>query len=245
MEKVDKFQRLLTDYFRELVLATAYLQIGEQSISRLPAEASVSLTLADGVTTEPMYLRELQPHSASVSLGIAELFQTKVIAAWADLLGSLFEFFVQMHLEGKKPFPALKKRTTKVGFSDVVDLVDQVRQGLVADFAFGRYADRIKIISDTLPPSKTTSRLLTVVRKHVSIRNATQHHARQVYDDMLRELSTPTLDVLDRSGRTISFRQGQVIELYVPELDHLKSALFIITNEWREQLAAYTNGSNT
>ena len=188
MEQIDEFQQSLTDYFRELVLATAYLQMGELSLSQLPSEASASLVLAAGVTTEPMYLRELQPHSASVSLGIAELFQTKAIAAWADLLGSLFEFFVQMHLEGKKPFPALKKRTTKVGFSDAVDLVEQVRQGLVADFAFGKYAERIKIISDTMPPSGRTSQALITVRKHVSIRNATQHHARRVYDDMLRDL---------------------------------------------------------
>jgi len=245
MEKVDEFQQQLTSYFRELILATAYLQIGEQSIYRLPADASVSLVLAEGVTTEPMYLRELQPHSASVSLGIAELFQTKVIAAWADLLGSLFEYFVQMHLEGRRPFPALSKRTTKVGFSDSVDLVEQVRQGLIADFAFGRYAERIKTIAGTLTPSANTSRALLVVRKHVAIRNSTQHHGGRVYDDMLRELSTRTLDVLDHFGRPLSLQVGEPIHLYIPELDGLKSALFIITNEWREQLATYTNGSNT
>jgi hypothetical protein len=244
MEKVDEFQRLLTVQFRELVLAIAYLQIGQQSILRMPAEASISLTLAEGLTTEPMSLHELQPHSGSVGLGIAELFQTKVIAAWADLLGALFEFFVQAHLDGRKPFPALKKRTTKVGFSDSVDLVEQVRQGLAADFAFGKYADRIKVISDVLTPSTRGASALSVIRKHVFIRNSTQHHGGRVYAEMLQQLSTRSLNVLDHSGRTLSLREDEAIHLYVPELDCLKSSLFLITNEWREQLATYSNGSN-
>lgn len=244
MNKVDEFQQLLTNRFRELVLAIAYLQIGERSIISLPPVVSVSLTLADGVSTEPMSLRELQPHSGSVGLGIAELFQTKVIAAWNDLLGSMFEYFVQMHLEGRKPFPALRKRTTRVGFLDSMELGEQVRQGLVADFAFSRYADRIKIVSDVLTPSASGIRALHVIKKHVSIRNSTQHHAGRVYNDMLRELSVPSLDVLDASGRKISLREGEIINLYVPELDQLKGALFIITNQWRGNLATYTNGSS-
>lgn len=245
MEKVDEFQQLLTNHFRELILATAYLRIGEQSILRLPREASVSLTLADSVSTEPMSLHELLPHSTSVSLGIAELFQTKVIAAWADLLVELFEYFLQMHLDGKKVFPALKKRTTKVGFTDSMDLMEQVRVGLVADFAFGKYAERIKAIVDVLTASTRGVQALSVVRKHVLIRNATQHHGGKVYADMLRELSVKSLNVLNEDGRNVSLMEGQPINLYVPELDELKSALFIITNEWREQLATYSDGSNT
>jgi hypothetical protein len=245
MEKIDEFQLLLTNRFRELVLATAYLQIGEQSIIRMPAAFSVSLTLADGATSEPMALQELRPHSGSVGLGIAELFQTKVIAAWADLLVELFEYFVQMHLEGRKAFPALRKRTTKVGFSDAVDLVEQVRQGLVTDFAFQPYRDRIKIITSVLIPSASGNRALQTIKKHVSIRNSTQHHAGRVYGDMLRELSVSSLDVLDATGRKVSLNEDDVINLYVPELDQLKGALYIITNQWREQLATYTNGSDT
>ena len=55
---IDSFQKLLTGYFRELVLATAYLEIGQQAIKQSSPSAAVALTLADGVTTEPMFLRE-------------------------------------------------------------------------------------------------------------------------------------------------------------------------------------------
>lgn len=244
MEKVDEFQRLLTKQFQELVLAIAYLQIGEQSVLRMPAEASISLTLAEGLETEPMSLRELQPHSGSVGLGIAELFQTKVIAAWSDLLGDLFEYFIRMHLEGRRAFPVLQKRVTKVKLLDPQDLVEQTCRGLVEDFLFEKYAIRIKIISDVLQSSERGARALSVIRKHVFIRNSTQHHGGKVYGDMLQQLSTKTLDVLNHAGRTLSLREGEAIHLYIPELDSLKSALYLITNEWREQLATYSNGSN-
>lgn len=233
---IDDFQRLLTGYFRELVLATAYLEIGRQSIMQSPPNASVALTLAEGVTTEPMFLRELLPHSASVSLGVAELFQTKTIAAWADLLNALFEHFVGLHIEGKRQFAVFKRRTTRLDFSSSEDVTSQVRRGLVADFAFGKYADRIQMITRVLVPDERVIRELAVVRKHVAIRNATQHHAGKLYEEMLRELGTTTIDALDHAGNTLTLSVGQSIALYVPELDLLKSALFVITNQWKEQL---------
>ncbi len=234
---INSFQKLLTGYFRELVLATAYLEIGQQAIKQSSPSASVALTLADGVSTEPMFLRELQAHSSSVTFGIAELFQTKAIAAWADLLNALFEQFVEMHISGKRQFTAFKKKTTRFDFSSSEDVVTQVRLGLVADFAFAKYADRIQTIGRVLVPNAMLSQELSVVRKHVFIRNSTQHHAGQVYDEMLRELGTGSLELLNQAGHTISLNQGQSIELYVPELDRLKSSLFMITNEWRSQLA--------
>lgn len=242
---IESFQRLLTGYFRELILATAYLGIGQQAIKQSPPSASIALTLGNGVTTEPMFLHELQAHSPSVAFGIAELFQTKAIAAWADLLNDLFELFVELHISGGRQFPVFKTKTTRFDFSSNEDVATQVRLGLVADFAFAKYADRVKTIGRVLTPNAMILRELLVVRKHVSIRNSTQHHSGKVYAEMLRELGSDSLELLNQGGDTVSLTQGQSIELYVTELDHLKSSLFMITNEWRSQLAAYTNGSNT
>ncbi len=242
---INDFQQLLTSHFRELVLATAYLEIGHNSIKQSPPNASISLTLADGITTEPMFLCELKPHSASVSLGIAELFQTKAVAAWSDLLNTLYEFFIAMHVDGTQHFPAFKKRSTRLDFTSTEDLITQVRRGLVADFAFAKYSERIQTICRVLVPPDRLQQELSTVRKHVAIRNATQHHAGRVYDEMLRDLGSVTLEVLNHAGRAVELQQDQPIALYVPELDRLKSSLFIITNEWRDQLATYSNGSNT
>ena len=128
---IDHFQGLITSRFRELVLATAYLEIGQQATKQSPPTASVSLNLADGITTEPMFLRELQPHGASVILGVAELFQTKAIAAWTDLLNALFESFVGMHMTGKRHIPEFKKRSTRLDFGSAEDVLTQVRHGQI------------------------------------------------------------------------------------------------------------------
>ena len=234
---IDQFQTLLTRYFRDLVLATAYLEIGHRTILQSPPQASVTLTLAPDLTTEPMSLQELLPHSSSVSLGTAELFQTKSMAAWSDLLNTLFEHFVELHMGGKRLFPEIKKRGTRLDFSSAVEPLLQVRQGLVADFAFGKYVDRIQTISRILVPDHHVDQELRTIRKHVAIRNATQHHAGTVYEDMLKDLGSASIEVFDRDGRPLTLTVGQSIALYVPELDRLKSSLFVVTNHWRAQLA--------
>lgn len=236
------FQHLLTGYFRDLVLATAYLEIGSRTIAGTSENASVQLTIASDVVTEPMYLRELLPHSARVGLGIAELFQSKAMAAWADLLNALFENFVALHMEGKRQFPKFKRRTTKLDFSSPKNFKDQVREGLVTDFAFKNYRDRIQTITDVL---SSDDRQLAVIRKHVAIRNATQHHGGQVYEEMLKELGIETVELLNHASNPMALSLGQRIALYVPELDRLKKAFFLVTNQWREQLGKSADGSNT
>src|SRR4029077_20395443 len=102
---IDKFQESVAESMQQLILAIAYLEIGDRQISAAPGDASVALTLAPDVTTEPLYLRELLPHSPAVAQGIAELFQGKTTSAWFDLLGNLFAQFVTAHLSDVKRFP--------------------------------------------------------------------------------------------------------------------------------------------
>src|SRR6266550_953856 len=112
-----------------------------------------------------MYLHELLPHSSAVAHGASELFQSKAIAAWADLLNVLFEMFVTAHIEGKRRYPELKKRSTRLDFSSIDDINTQVRSGLVADFAFGKYADRIRAINRILNPGDELQVQLLVIKK--------------------------------------------------------------------------------
>lgn len=241
---IDAFQASLAAGFRELVLATAYLEIGHRATMQSPPTAAVSLILADGISTEPMFLHELQPHRGAVVFGIAELFQTRAIASWSDLLNDLFAKFVEEHIAGVRNIPAFKKRSTRLDFASSANVLDQIREGLVSDFAFSKYADRIQTIGRVLSLSAHSAAELQIVRKHVFIRNATQHHGSKVYEDMLRELGANSISVLNGAGATINLIENQHIALFVPELDRLKSALFIITNEWRGQLGTNPNGGN-
>lgn len=228
---IDQFQGQVATYFRQLILATAYLDIGRSSLAGASKDASVALTLAPDVTTEPRYLREIFPHSSAVAQGISELFQTKTIAAWADLLNAQFAQFAAAHLDGRKRFPEFKKRATRIDFSSESDIASQVREGLIADFAFEKYAERIKLINRILNPDEACQEELSIIRKHVFIRNSIQHHEGMVYEDMLKELGCTQICVFDREGNQKNLRAGESIQLFVPELDHLKGSLFRLTNK--------------
>jgi len=234
---LDEFQGQIATYFRQLTLATAYLKIGSQHLKTAPATAAVSLKLADDLTTEPMQLRELLPYTGAVAAGVAELFQMKAIAAWSDLLNKLFTKFMNAHLDGIKFFPELKTRTARIDFSITSDINSQLREGLSADFAFEQYADRIRLINHRLNPNALCDGELLTIKKHVFIRNAVQHHQGKVYDDMLKKLGSTQLALLDSDGNAISLGGGQPIHLFVPELDKLKRALFLVTNTWKDHFA--------
>lgn len=234
---IDNFQCQIASYFRELILAIAYLDIGSSNLASASKDASVALTLAHDLTTEPMYLRELLPHSAAVAHGIAELFQTKTIAAWADLLNSLFAYFVTAHLEGQKRIPELKTRSVRIDFSSEIDITSQLREGLIADFAFQQYAEKVKIINCILNPDGRCEDELSIIRKHVLIRNSIQHHGGTVYEDMLKKLGNQHLVIFDHEGNSIKRQVEEPIALFIPELDHLKGALFRLTNNWRARFA--------
>lgn len=149
---IDKFQGAVSDNFRQLILAVAYLNIGSRVINTSPTDASVELSLGKDIKTEPFYLRELLIHSSTVEEGVLELYQNKMIAAWSDLLGDLFSFFVDMHFSGIRKFHELKKRTARLDFSLETDLNEQISSALTADFAFLRYSDRLKIVDELLNP---------------------------------------------------------------------------------------------
>ena len=233
-KSIDRFQGAVSGHFRQLILAVAYLNIGATVINRSPADASVELSLGKDIKTEPFYLRELLLHSRSVEEGILELHQNKMIAAWSDLLNDLFSSLVNLHFDGVRKFDELKKRTVRLDFASGTEMHEQIRATLIADFAFQRYSDRVKITDDILNPNSRHSTELSTIKKHVFIRNAIQHHASRVYRDMLKELGCSRLAVLDGNADERGLDVNEQIILTVPELDAIKRALFLVSNEWRK-----------
>jgi hypothetical protein len=231
---IDRFQGAVSDSFRQLTLAIAYLNIGSSVINAGPANASVALSLDKDIKTEPFYLKELLIQSGTVEKGVLELYQNKMIAAWSDLLGDLFSRFMDMHFSGIREFHELKKRSVRLDFSKGTDLNEQIRVALAADFAFQRYAERIKIIDELLNPDRKYSTELTTIKKHVFIRNAVQHHAGKVYKDMLKELGCSKLTLLDGNADLRELDVDDLILLSVPEIDTLKRGIYLLSNEWRK-----------
>ena len=111
---------------------------------------------------------------------------------------------------------------------------EQIRTALIADFAFQRYADRLKIVNELLNPDGKHSAELSTIKKHVFVRNAVQHHASRVYRDMLKELGCPRLAVLSGDADQRELDVDDLLLLSVPELDALKRAVYLVSNEWRK-----------
>ena len=230
---IDNFQQHVADYFRQLTLAIAYLNIGAKMISASPKDMSIQLPLDKDIATEPMYLKELLAHSNKVEDAILELFQHKMIASWNDLLNDIFSCFVEQHFSGKRKFQELRKRAPKIDFSSDTELTAQIKNGLLADFSFDKYVDRLRIINGILNPVKDCEPELSLIKKQVFIRNAIQHHEGRVYADMMRELSLAQLQLLNKDADKINVDVGNEIELSIPEIDALKRALFRISITWR------------
>lgn len=229
---IDNYQKHISDYFRQLTLAIAYLSIGAKTIST-SKEMVVQLTLGKDIATEPVFLKELQTYSKNVEASMLDLFQNKLISSWSDLLTDLFSYFLEQHFSQKRKFKELKKRTPKIDFSSEVDLDIQIRDGLLADFSFEKYTDRLRIINGILNPAKDCEAELSLIKKHVFIRNSIQHHEGQVYSDMMKELGLDQLQMLNKDANIINIRIGAEIQLSIPEIDSLKRALYRISNTWR------------
>jgi hypothetical protein len=241
---IDKFQGAVSDYFRQLTLSVAYLNIGDRVINSSPDNASVELSLAKDIKTEPYYLKELLLHNLYVEEGILEHHQNKMISAWSDLLNEIFSSLVGLHFSSVRNFHELKKRTVQLDFSSETELNEQIMTKLVVDFTFQRYSERVKIIDDVLNSDGKHKPELSTIKKHVLIRNAVQHHGSKVYRDMLKELGCARLEVLDRNADEKFLDVSEQIILAVPELDAIKRALFRVSNEWRKNSGEDSNGGN-
>ena len=58
----------------------------------------------------------------------------------------------------------------------------------------------------------------------------------KIYQDMLKELGCSKVTVMDRNadGKDLAINENLV--LAIPELDYLKRALFLVSNEWRSNI---------
>ncbi len=129
--------------------------------------------------------------------------------------------------------PELKQWTARIDFSVNADMKVQVRDGLINDFRFQPYSERIRVLVHILHQRDVHAEELSIVKKHVLIRNSIQHHGSCVYPDMLKNIGSQHLRILDDSAVEKNLKANDKIVLSVPELDHVKGALFRITSAWR------------
>ncbi|MCE9951636.1 MULTISPECIES: hypothetical protein [Aeromonas] len=231
---IDVFQGKLNATFSEFTLATSCAEAGLNLISQSQSNSAVSLHLGDDLYTEPVQFSELLFVSNDFISSTIALYQNMMIASWSDLLDDLFNHYLELHFNGKYFFSALKKQSIKIDFSSSETLENQIKDALQKDFSFKSYNEKIKLIIDALGCTSKNKLELSIIKKHVLIRNSIQHHNGLTYLDMFKLLGSESMTTMDRNGKPQEVVLGDKIYITVPEFDLLKRCLQIVTQTWRE-----------
>lgn len=225
---VRDFQHRLNGLFREFILGFAAHELGMRQLVNSP-DMSVSILLSGDAYSEPIFAKELVEKQSAVQRGIAELFQSKAIAMWGDLLSDLYRECVRQHLEGTKNYDILAPRKVAFDFKSPEGLAEQLLVTLVSDFAFldykSRYKELVKLFS-----LGGYGRQASIISKHVEIRNAFQHHGGVLHAGGLRNLGLAKLVLKGDDGADFDLCVGDVIFLSSVEIDVLKSTLFEVAS---------------
>ncbi|MGL4891333.1 MAG: hypothetical protein ACRC52_11165 [Aeromonas veronii] len=234
---LDSFQRKLALNYIEFTLATSCAKAGLELISDSPKNSEVSLYLGNGVHTEPVRFSELLPVSGDFISSTIALYQNMMIAAWNDLLHDIFNHYLSLHFKNEIILSELKKQDVKLDFSSSACIESQVQSHLQNNFSFKGYKDRVKLISGIIKCKKNISVELSVIEKHVHIRNAVQHHNGLAYPDMFKMLGVSFFTIMDGDGKDKPIHLGDKIFISVPEFDYLKRCLQLVTQYWRNNNA--------
>lgn len=234
---IDKFQKKINDNFSEFTLATSCAEAGLNLISQSSSDSTVSLYLGEDLHTEPVQFIELLDISSDFISNNVSLYQNMMVAAWCDLLDDLFNYYLDLHFSGSFSFSSLKKQNVKIDFASGINFESQIKDALKRDYSFKNYNDKIKLIVEILGQKPNNTFELNVIRKHVLIRNAVQHHSGIAYSDMIKLLGTASMEVMDRHGKPQTLSSGEKILISVPEFDLLKRSLQLVTQTWRSSNA--------
>ena len=225
---IRAFQSGLNGLFRELILGVAAHELGMQHIAS-DSSMSVSILLAGGAVSEPIYASELIAKKDAVRRGVSELFQSKAIALWGDLLCDLYGDLVREHLQGGQKCDFLSSKKVNFDFKSSDSMTEQLLLSLVRDFSFQDYKSKYKEIKNFFHLDNL-HRQAAVIAKHVELRNAFQHHGGVMHAGGMKNLGLGEILLKNDYGEDFSIVVGQNVHLSSVEVDILKSNLFQIAS---------------
>lgn len=227
---IDRIETL----FQQLVLGVAYIDLGGQSLKMQPQESSVEVLVGPNIRTEPYFVSHLLPFEADVMQGLLELCQTKLIALWSDVLQGLFSEIVKAHFSGEKASTEIAKVKTTVDLSDMDQLKQNMCSQICMDFSFRPYNERITELQKLQQSRQIAQRELEIIKIHVEIRNAIQHHQSVVPIGLMQKLGRKKITLQNAQSKAMEISDGDAIPLSVPEVDGLKRAQIVTLNAWRK-----------
>lgn len=232
---IDEFQQQIRNYFNEMITGVAFNTMA--GLSAPGSDATVTITMAEGVTREPIPLVDLVQYTGAVIAGVTELYEVRVIAAWNDLLMKIFDTLVSGHFSGRSKLPALGVQKGAIDFSSDASLPEQFQKAMIKDFSFIKYQQRLATIGKLLKSDANMDAPLKKIRTHVELRNSFQHHNGVVSGEILKTLGTNEIVLLDGEGKPQTFKENARIQLFPPELDLLHKSLYQVTLNWRKSNA--------
>lgn len=231
---IDNFQANIGDVFSQFTLTASSAEAGLDLISKSSGTCTVSLSLGGGIQTEPVTFDELKSHQEDSKSRVVSLYQNIMISTWSDLLDEIFNFLLKQNFDGVRVFSELKKVKVTIDFLSNDNYADQIMAAVSKDFSFKSYADRFKLVDGIINQDKKLPNEITTIKKHVLIRNSIQHHGSKVYGDLLSQLGVNELVLLDPDANEVALKEDDGIRVSVAELDELKRALHLLSQEWRK-----------
>ncbi|MHC1729379.1 MAG: hypothetical protein AB9866_25830 [Syntrophobacteraceae bacterium] len=231
--------------FKQCVLAYTALNLGQSTLDGFSDSVCIATTIGLNIQTEPIPMSELKHYRKGLGHFLLEVFHGKLVQVWHESLSELYSILVDLHFSGNRQFKELKVHNISLDFRNAIALDEQIKERLCKDFYFQKYGNKIKLLNRIFNPHSDHSDHLQNVAKHVQIRNAFQHHAGSVDDFMLKELGLQKIYVLNNNGNKVELKEGDKIELSVPEFDNFRKSLLLIGQVWRKWNVKDSNGVNS
>jgi len=230
---LDDLLQRLQDTFRAFLCAHATIELGGGILDSIRDNVAIGAVVGLNIAIEPIPLAELKQYKASFPGVLLEVFHGKVVQTWKECLSKIFAHYVSLHLNGTRRFEELKSTDVRLDFRSDVSIDEQIRNSLVDDFDFKRYADQQKLIDGLRNPNDLYPNHLTNVHKNVLMRNALQHKGGRVDQFFLNSLGVNQIEVLGQDAQPIPLGDGDRVTLSIPEFDSFRRSTLMVCQAWR------------
>jgi hypothetical protein len=231
--KIDKFIDDTNALFVEFLAAKTMYDIGRGNVDSIADNVAISPLVGVDLRLEPIPISFIKQYKNNYPHFILEVYHVRLVQLWNNLLDDIFCILIEEHINGGRRFSELKKQQVKVDFDSTEDLLVQLKEKLIEDFAFVDYPERQRIINKALNPNDKGQNELDNLKKNILIRNLIQHRGSIVDDYILGKLGSSQVQLYDDDGDLKTYRPGDKILLSIPEIHNFIRSLLLVVQKWR------------
>lgn len=229
---LNKYLGINNKLFKELICNLSIFQIGDDNLKSINKSTLIFPKISTEFEIEPFPIATLIAFKRDYPDFILEIYQGKLVSEWQNLLDEVFNYLLDLHFQGQRQFIEFGKTNILLNFADTRNVVDQITENIKADFSFLSYEKKIKIIKDSFNCLSPDGLNMQNIFKNVLVRNSIQHRNRIIDNYLLRKCGTNKITILDINGEKKTLKEGEEINIYLPEIYDFKKSLTYIINKW-------------